>query len=244
MMLTGAPAAHTTRPRTTLKDHTAMTAPHGTYAESLEATGSARPAHPRPRRRVPRAAYLAGVAALTAVLATGCSAGKSDAAAAPSTSAATVLSPSVPNRVIIPDIHVDAPLKTVGLQANGEMEEPSFDTPMDAAWYKQGPTPGEKGAAAIVGHLDTPTTKEAVFYNLSKLTKDEKIEVTREDGSTAVFAVDHVDTFAKDSFPTQKVYGDTNGKAELRVITCGGNLTASRHWDSNVVVFAHLTGKA
>ncbi|MFD7085514.1 class F sortase [Streptomyces sp. NPDC059918] len=189
-------------------------------------------------------AYLSAAAALTALLATGCSAGSSETPAESGGSPAAVLSPSVPDRIVIPDIHVDAPLKTVGLQANGEMEEPSFDAPMDAAWYKQGPTPGEKGAAAIVGHLDTPTTKEAVFYNLSKLTKDEKIEVSRQDGSTAVFAVDHVDTFAKDSFPTQKVYGDTNGRAELRVITCGGNLTASRHWDSNVVVFAHLTGKS
>ncbi|MCX5012516.1 hypothetical protein OG765_16125 [Streptomyces sp. NBC_00555] len=25
--------------------------------------------------------------------------------------------------------------------------------------------------------------------------------------------------------------------------TCGGNLTKDGHWDANVVVFAHLTGK-
>lgn len=92
--------------------------------------------------------------------------------------------------------------------------------------------------------MDTPRAPEAVFFNLKKLKKDEEIEVHRTDGTTAVFAVDTVDTFKKDAFPTDEVYGDTHGKAELRLITCGGALTADRHWDSNVVVFAHLTGKA
>ncbi|MFB7056437.1 class F sortase [Streptomyces vinaceus] len=150
---------------------------------------------------------------------------------------------SVPDRIAIPSIGVDATLRKVGLQSNGEMEEPSFAAPMDAAWYEKGPTPGEAGAAAIVGHLDTPTTKEAVFYRLAELKKGAEIDVERQDHKTAAFTVDDVETFKKDSFPTQQVYGDTGNKAELRVITCGGNLTADRHWDSNVVVFAHLTAK-
>ncbi|MER7758813.1 class F sortase [Streptomyces sp. NPDC097619] len=193
-----------------------------------------------------RTAVLVGTAALGALLLTGCGSGTGTAAAkdTPVKAAASSLAPSVPDRIDIPSLHVDAALDAVGLDAQGQMQEPSFDKPMDAAWYKQGPTPGEKGAAAIVGHMDTPTTKEAVFYDLKNLKKDAQIEVRRADGSTAVFAVDHVDTFKKDAFPTEKVYGNTNGKAELRLITCGGNLTKDRHWDSNVVVFAHLTGKA
>ncbi|OEJ33129.1 hypothetical protein BGK67_18985 [Streptomyces subrutilus] len=91
--------------------------------------------------------------------------------------------------------------------------------------------------------MDTPQAPKAVFFDLKRLKKDEKIEVHRADGTTAVFAVDEVDTFKKDAFPTDKVYGDTHGKAELRLITCGGNLTQDRHWDAGVVVFAHLTGE-
>ncbi|MFD8888392.1 sortase domain-bontaining protein [Streptomyces erythrochromogenes] len=77
-----------------------------------------------------------------------------------------------------------------------------------------------------------------------ELTKDARIEVHREDGTTAVFAVDAIDTFKKDAFPTDKVYGDTCGRPELWLITCGGNLAQDRHWGSDVVVFAHLTGEA
>ncbi|MFE3580895.1 class F sortase [Streptomyces vinaceus] len=199
----------------------------------------------RPGGRARRAAALAGAAALAAVLTSGCSASASGAsgAAGPAKSA-SALPPSVPDRIEIPGIKVDAPLDTVGLDAQGVMQEPDFAKPDDAAWYKDGPTPGEAGAAAIVGHMDTPQAPKAVFFNLKTLKKDEKIEVHRADGTTAVFAVDAVDTYKKDAFPTDKVYGDTHGSAQLRLITCGGNLTADRHWDSNVVVFAHLTGRA
>ncbi|MFE1557062.1 class F sortase [Streptomyces sp. NPDC058734] len=200
--------------------------------------------------RARRAAALAGAPALALALATGCSAGAEAHGTAPTPRTAasalpgSVLPASVPDRIEIPGIKVDAPLDTVGLDAQGVMQEPDFAKPKDAAWYKEGPTPGEAGAAAIVGHMDTPQAPQAVFYNLKTLKKGQEIEVHRTDGTTAVFAVDSVDTFKKDAFPTGKVYGDTHGKAELRLITCGGNLTADRHWDSNVVVFAHLTGKA
>ncbi|MFJ7156195.1 sortase domain-bontaining protein [Streptomyces sp. NPDC101118] len=82
-----------------------------------------------------------------------------------------------------------------------------------------------------------------MFHDLKKLTKGEQVEVHRADGTTAVFAVDGVETYRKSAFPTEKVYGATKD-AELRLITCGGKLTPDRHWDSNVVVFAHLTGTA
>ncbi|WP_240803684.1 sortase [Streptomyces sp. A0592] len=89
-----------------------------------------------------------------------------------------------------------------------------------------------------------PPPPAAFFFRLKELKKDARIEVHREDGTTAVFTVDAIDTFKKDAFPTDKVYGGTHGRPELRLITCGGNLAKDRHWDSDVVVFAHLTGKA
>ncbi|RSS64089.1 class F sortase [Streptomyces sp. WAC06614] len=211
------------------------------------ATGNDPGQQPRRRRRGLYPTLVITAVALTAVIATACS-GKSPTPAPSSsqasTSPATVLPASVPDRIVIPSIGVNAKLNTVGLQSDGQMEAPDFAKPMDAAWYRMGPTPGEAGPAAIVGHLDTPEVPKAVFYKVPDLKKGAEIDVKREDHTTAVFTVDEVETFQKNTFPTQKVYGDTGGKAELRVITCGGSLTPDRHWDSNVVVFAHLTGKA
>lgn len=213
-------------------------------------TPSARPGARAPYRhprRGARAAALAVTSALAVALAaTGCSRGGGGTAgsrAAADVTPVPALAASVPDRVTIPDIKVDAPLGEVGLAADGTMRTPPFDRPQEADWYKEGPTPGERGPATIVGHMDTADTPKAVFHDLAGLKKGERIEVHRKDGAEAVFAVDSVDTFKKDDFPTQKVYGATD-RPELRLITCGGSLTKDRHWDSNVVVFAHLTGKA
>ena len=57
-----------------------------------------------------------------------------------------------------------------------------------------------------------------------------------------MFTVTGVREYAKDQFPTQLVYADTNCAA-LRLITCGGSFdpTHGRYRD-NVVVFATLAG--
>src|SRR6185437_12791823 len=57
---------------------------------------------------------------------------------------ATGLGPlELPVRVRIPRIGVDAPIETVGLEANGTMGTPqSFS---DVGWYGYGPTPGQAG---------------------------------------------------------------------------------------------------
>ena len=58
------------------------------------------------------------------------------------------------------------------------------------------------------------------------------------DGTTAEFRVTSIQTYLKDQFPTEKVYGPTPD-AELRLITCGGAFDpATGHYLSNIVVYA------
>ena len=45
--------------------------------------------------------------------------------------------------------------------------------------------------------------------------------------------------YPKDNFPTQKVYGNTEG-AELRLITCDGYDPETGLFDDNYVVYAEL----
>ncbi|CAM5330267.1 hypothetical protein SAVIM338S_00906 [Streptomyces avidinii] len=194
-------------------------------------------------RHLRRAAGLTAAAVLAGGAAVGCS--SSEAKTSDDSTKVTpvaAIAPSVPDRISIPAIDVDAKLDTVGLDADGVMETPPTDKPMEASWYRQGPTPGEKGAAAIAGHMDTAGTPKAVFYNVKNLKKDQEIKIHREDGTTAVFAVDSVETYKKSAFPTDKVYNKTD-RSELRLITCGGELGKDRHWDSNVIAFAHLKGE-
>lgn len=70
--------------------------------------------------------------------------------------------------------------------------------------------------------------------------KGDKIQVAREDGTTATFGVTSVGQYPKAKFPTEEVYGPVD-RAALRLITCGGVLDGETgsHVD-NVVVYADL----
>jgi hypothetical protein len=78
-----------------------------------------------------------------------------------------------------------------------------------------------------------------VFADLRRLKDGDTLEVIREDGTTAIFAFDRGEQFPKDAFPSETVYGNTDG-SELRVITCDGYDPASGLFDDNYVVFAKL----
>ncbi|WP_018530985.1 class F sortase [Streptomyces sp. HmicA12] len=154
--------------------------------------------------------------------------------------AAAPLSPSPPDRVRIPSLHVDAPLMGLGLTPAGSLDVPPPEKKNLAGWYEAGTRPGERGTAVVAGHVDN-AVGPAVFYGLGALTRGRTIEIDRRDGSVAVFTVDAVEVYEADAFPDKKVYGATK-RPELRVITCGGPYSRRTGYQGNVVVFAHLTG--
>ncbi|GJF26285.1 MULTISPECIES: class F sortase [Streptomyces] len=145
---------------------------------------------------------------------------------------------AVPDRVAIPAIQVDAPIMPVGLDADGWIAAPPPEDPNLAGWFTGAVSPGEKGTAVVVGHVDN-TRGPAVFYGLGALKKGNRIEVSRQDGKTAVFEIYGIEVFEKDDFPGDRVYA-SKGTPELRVITCGGGFTEQNGYDGNVVAFARL----
>lgn len=151
------------------------------------------------------------------------------------------LARSVPQRVAIPSLGVSSALETLGQGGGGAMTTPK--DPDLAGWYQPGPTPGSKGPAVIAGHV-TWDGADAVFKKLKTMKAGDTIEVTREDGRTATFAVDRVEEYPKKEFPTLEVYKNID-HAGLRLITCGGEFDADRnYYPNNVTVFASMTGVA
>lgn len=143
-----------------------------------------------------------------------------------------------PARIRIAAIQVDAPIIPVGLDAEGFVGAPPPEDPNLAGWFTGAVTPGEKGTAVVVGHVDNQLGP-AVFYALGALKKGTRVEVDRQDGKTVVFEIYGVEVFAKDNFPGDRVYG-SKGAAELRVITCGGGFSQQNGYAGNVVTFARL----
>ena len=81
---------------------------------------------------------------------------------------AAALHRSVPTRISIPALGVRAPVVGVGTAADGSIAAPAIDKPDETGWYRLGPTPGERGTAVIVGHVDT-ADRPAVFAKLGAL---------------------------------------------------------------------------
>lgn len=145
---------------------------------------------------------------------------------------------SMVDRVRIPAISVDAPVLPVGLDAAGWVDAPPAEDPNLAGWFTGAVSPGEKGTAVVVGHVDNKQGP-AVFYGLGALKKGHRVEVQRQDARVAVFEIYGIEVFEKNNFPGDRVYGSMN-TPELRVITCGGGFSKQNGYNGNVVVFARL----
>jgi sortase (surface protein transpeptidase) len=128
----------------------------------------------------------------------------------------------------------------LGLDREHRLTAPPEDAPKLVGWYRDGASPGERGTAVAVGHLDTDSGP-AVFAGLPELTRGRIVKARRADGRIAVYTVDKIKSYEKAHFPSQEVYG-ARGRPELRLITCGGNYDRRKGYSGNVVVFAHLTG--
>lgn len=148
----------------------------------------------------------------------------------------------MPVSIDIPSIKVHAKVISLGLNPDGTVAVPPLTTPMVTGWYDKGPTPGEPGAAAILGHVDADKVGPAVFYDLGNMRPGAKIFVQLSSGRTAIFETYSIALFAKAKFPTDRVFGYTSWPT-LRLITCGGVFDPKTgHYLGNIVAFASYIG--
>lgn len=140
-----------------------------------------------------------------------------------------------PRRLVIPEIGVDAPVTGTGLLPDRTLEVPE-DTDL-VGWYDRFPLPGDPGVSVLLGHVDS-RTGPGVFVRLPELEPGDLVQVERHDRRVATYEVTAVDWYAKDGFPTARVFTDDRDEV-LRIITCGGTFDRTeRTYLENVVVTA------
>lgn len=151
-----------------------------------------------------------------------------------------ILKKSQPVSLSVPAIGVSSSLINLGLNADHTVQVPPLSRDSKAGWFTGSPTPGQLGPSIILGHIDSAAYGPGVFFKLGALRPGNMIAVTRADHKVAVFRVDRVVSYPKNSFPTYQVYGNTNN-AQLRLITCGGKFDFSTHnYLDNIVAYASL----
>jgi hypothetical protein len=151
---------------------------------------------------------------------------------------AYVMPGSLPVRLRVPKLAIDAPFEEpLGLKPNKEIEVPGgFDT---VGWYKYGPQPGSLGPAVVLGHVDS-YEGAAVFYHLGQLAVGDSIFIDREDGTVAEFVVTELERIPQSEFPQDRVYGNID-HAGLRLVTCTGVYDHGAYrYSHNLIVYAEL----
>jgi Sortase domain len=187
-------------------------------------------------RRVKVAATLAAVVGVFLVVDALDAPASSPMSTAPLSLAATS---SVPIRIRIPAINVDAPLTALAVSHRRHLSAALERNRNLAAWYQNGVVPGAVGPAIIAGYVDN-WRGTAVFHDLDSLHAGDTIDVDRADGTTAEFAADAVDSYDGRRFPEGAVFGHVD-RPELRVVAYGAGFDKrQQEHRGTVVVFAHL----
>lgn len=155
------------------------------------------------------------------------------------------LAPADPVELKIESIGATSSLIPLGLNPDQTISVPPVSQPLQASWYKFGPTPGAVGPAVVLGHING-NGQPGIFARLHETKPGDQVTISRNDGSTAIFTITRLEQLSKDSFPTEAIYGDLPGTtSELRLITCGGTFDRNaRSYKDNIIAFATLTSAA
>jgi sortase (surface protein transpeptidase) len=138
--------------------------------------------------------------------------------------ATTVPLPDVapPTRMIIEKIGVDAPIITLGLDANSRPEVP-YD-PYVVTWYDFSAKPGQGSNAVFSGHVDWTVNGQpvtGVFWGLRDLAEGDMMKIILEDATELRYRVtDNVAVPYDDPEGEKAMYPTPNDVITL--ISCGG----------------------
>jgi sortase (surface protein transpeptidase) len=142
---------------------------------------------------------------------------------------------TLPSRLIVPALNIDANVQHVGLTEKGNMANPKGFK--DVGWYKYGTVPGNLGSAVMAGHLDNGLGLPGVFKHLQDLQPGDDIYTVDSTGGRLHFKVSRIASFNYDEAPTG-VFSNVD-EAYLNLITCGGAwIPGLKTYDKRIVVYS------
>ncbi|MFJ9796679.1 class F sortase [Streptomyces sp. NPDC101145] len=122
-----------------------------------------------------------------------------------------------PQRVLVPRVGLDAPVRPVGVTGAGDMAVPP--DPAVAGWYRFGPAPGApRGSSVLAGHVDDDTGAPGEFAALRHVAAGDLVEVRRAGGPPVRYRVTARSTVPKGSLPDWAFRRD--GPPVLTLVTC------------------------
>ncbi|MET9653402.1 MULTISPECIES: class F sortase [unclassified Streptomyces] len=149
---------------------------------------------------------------------------------------------SLPSRLSIPRIELQAPIDPVGVDRDGQMQVP--EDPERVGWYRFSPAPGTGGGSSVVvGHIDSRGRGLGVLLGLTRVRSGDRVLVERKDGTVTTYEIIARKTVPKKVLAESGVF-DRSGPAVLTLITCAGPYLPNQGgYQNNLVVTAAEVSK-
>jgi LPXTG-site transpeptidase (sortase) family protein len=155
---------------------------------------------------------------------------------------APVATSSLPARLIVPSLKINASVQDLGINAIGNMQAP--DNFVDVGWYKYGTVPGYIGSAVIDGHVDNGLGLAGVFLKLNTIQVGSDVYVQTIGGTMLHFVVQTVTAYPYQNVPVDQVFAQ-NDAARLNLITCDGTwVNGQDTYNERLVVYTTYVGES
>lgn len=152
-------------------------------------------------------------------------------------------STAAPTMLTLPTIGLEA-AETIptGLEPSGELTVPPLDRPEEIVYANWTPDLAREMPTVLASHVNgRDADGDAIpggFARLAEVETGDELALTRDDGTSARYRVETVETIDKDTFPTDRVYAP-GPPGRVVLVTCGGVIdTEARSYQSNVIVSA------
>jgi LPXTG-site transpeptidase (sortase) family protein len=144
---------------------------------------------------------------------------------------------SLPSRLIIPSLNIDANIQHVGLDHKGNVGIPNNFS--DVAWYEESVIPGHSGVAVISGHLDNGIKLPGVFKNLQKIKIGDSVNIIDANNITEEYIVNNIKELPYNAKIDQVLF-DADVPT-ISLITCDGSwIESSKTYGYRVIIYAAL----
>lgn len=142
--------------------------------------------------------------------------------------------PNAPYQLIIPALHLTAPIQNVGLDQEDRIAVPS--NIHFAGWFTQSDRPGSDGLTILDGHVHGRYVP-GVFHQLHTLSAGDEIIITQSSGLRHRYIVSTRSTVSAEN---NKPLFDTVTEPTLRLITCSNFNASTQSYDDRLIVTATL----
>jgi len=124
----------------------------------------------------------------------------------------------IPVHIYFPSRKLDADIYPVGLTKDNAMD--TLDSATDAAWYEDGPSPGEPGNALLNGHVHWKGTV-GTFSILKEMKAGEPVVIKYDNDTYKYFTITSIDVYLLGEVPPSVM--SLGGESRTTLITCLGD---------------------